>query len=142
MYFLYLLIGITVLSSAQTFLAVDRGEVLTARIRERYIQAILRQNIGYFDKIGPGEITNRITTDVNLIQDGISEKLNLVYTGFATFFAGIIIAFIRSWKLTLILLSTTVSIIMLMFIGSKFVMKYSVISLEVLVKLHRLLKTF
>lgn len=129
LYFLYLLIAITTVSSIETFISVDRGEVVTARIREHYIQAILRQNVGYFDKIGPGEITNRITSDINLIQEGISEKVNLIFQGFATFFAGIVIAFIRSWKLTLILLSTTVGIILIMGISSKFMMKNTMDSL-------------
>jgi hypothetical protein len=32
------------------------------------LQAILRQNIAYFDKLGAGEVTTRITTDANLLQ--------------------------------------------------------------------------
>ena len=54
---------------------VYTGERLTRQIRERYLRAILRQNIAYFDKIGAGEITTRITSDTHLIQDGISEKV-------------------------------------------------------------------
>ncbi|CAG8560942.1 15223_t:CDS:2, partial [Racocetra fulgida] len=38
-------------------------------IRENYLRAVLRQNIAYFDGIGPGEITTRISSDTHLIQD-------------------------------------------------------------------------
>ena len=44
------------------------GERMTQRIRENYLKAILRQNIGYFDNVGAGEITTRITADMTLIQ--------------------------------------------------------------------------
>jgi len=42
---------------------VYTAEVTSKRIRERYLKAILRQDIAFFDDIGPGEITTRIQTD-------------------------------------------------------------------------------
>lgn len=39
------------------------GEVNARRIRERYLQAILRQEIAYFDDVGAGEVATRIQTD-------------------------------------------------------------------------------
>jgi ATP-binding cassette subfamily B (MDR/TAP) protein 1 len=39
------------------------GEANAKRIREKYLQAILRQEIAYFDKVGAGEVTTRIQTD-------------------------------------------------------------------------------
>src|SRR5436305_10611224 len=48
---------------------------IARRIREDYLRSVLRQNIAYFDKLGAGEVTTRITSDTHLIQDGISEKV-------------------------------------------------------------------
>ena len=39
------------------------GEINAKRIRERYLQSVLRQDIAYFDTIGAGEIATRIQTD-------------------------------------------------------------------------------
>ena len=39
------------------------GEINAKRIRERYLQAVLRQDIAFFDKLGAGEVTTRIQTD-------------------------------------------------------------------------------
>ena len=36
------------------------GEKTTRRIRERYIAAVMRQNIAYFDRLGAGAVTTRI----------------------------------------------------------------------------------
>jgi len=101
------------------------GEHITQKIREQYLAAILRQNIGFFDKLGAGEITTRITADTNLVQDGISEKIALTLTALATFFTAFIIGFIKYWKLTLILSSTVVAIVAIMGGGSSFIIKYN-----------------
>jgi ATP-binding cassette subfamily B (MDR/TAP) protein 1 len=105
LYFVYLGVGVGVTTYIHTFLNADRGEVIAARFRKRYLKAVLRQNIGYFDHIGAGEVTSRVTTDITLIQDGISEKIGITFSGFATFISAFVISFIKSWKLTLILLS-------------------------------------
>lgn len=39
------------------------GEVNSKRIRERYLRAILRQDIAFFDNVGAGEVATRIQTD-------------------------------------------------------------------------------
>ena len=106
------------------------GEHVSAKIREQYLAAILRQNIAFFDKLGAGEVTTRITADTNLIQDGMSEKIALTLTSITTFITAFIIGFIKSWKLTLILTSTIFAITAIMGTGSKFTVKYNKISLE------------
>jgi len=55
------------------------GEVQSKRIRERYLAAVLRQDIAFFDTLGAGEVTTRIQTDCHLVQQGISEKVAREY---------------------------------------------------------------
>ena len=45
---------------------VYTSEATAKRIRERYLRAILRQDIAFFDKVGAGEVTTRIQTDVGM----------------------------------------------------------------------------
>ena len=42
-----------------------------------YLQAVLRQNIAFFDRLGAGEVTNRVSNDAELVREGISEKVRL-----------------------------------------------------------------
>jgi len=42
---------------------VYTGEACAKRIRERYLQAILRQDVAFFDNVGAGEVATRIQTD-------------------------------------------------------------------------------
>lgn len=106
------------------------GEHISGKIRSHYLEACMRQNIGFFDKLGSGEVTTRITADTNLVQDGISEKVGLTLNATATFITAFVIGFIKSWKLTLILTSTVVAIVVIMGGGSRFIIKYNKQSLE------------
>ncbi|GAB7362437.1 hypothetical protein MBLNU230_g2759t1 [Neophaeotheca triangularis] len=114
LYFVYLAIGEYVTIYVATVGFIYSGEHIAGKIREQYLAAILRQNIAYFDKLGAGEITTRITADTNLVQDGISEKIGLTLTALATFITAYIIGYIKFWKLTLILTSTIVAIFVTM----------------------------
>ncbi|KAJ7622864.1 P-loop containing nucleoside triphosphate hydrolase protein [Mycena rosella] len=82
---------------------VVTSERISKRIRERYLQAVLRQDPAFFDTVGAGEIVTRIQTDTHLIQLGISEKVALSVFYAAGFFSGFILAFVRSWRLALVM---------------------------------------
>jgi len=41
----------------------------------RYLQSVLRQNVAFFDKLGAGEVVNRISHDAELLRGGISEQV-------------------------------------------------------------------
>ena len=130
LYFIYLAIGEFTTIYICTAGFIYTGEHIAQKIREQYLAAILRQNIAFFDKLGAGEITTRITADTNLVQDGISEKVALTLTAVATFFTAFIISFIKYWKLTLILSSTVFAITFTMGAGSTFIVRFNKQSLE------------
>lgn len=130
LYFLYLGIGMFVTIYISTVGFIYTGEHISGKIREHYLEAILRQNIAFFDKLGAGEITTRITADTNLVQDGISEKVGLTLTAVATFITAFIIGFVKFWKLTLICCSTIVALVLVMGGGSTFIVRYNKQTLE------------
>ncbi|KAL7626760.1 hypothetical protein AAE478_003534 [Parahypoxylon ruwenzoriense] len=125
LYFVYLAIGEFVTIYVATVGFIYTGEHISAKIREHYLESCMRQNIGFFDKLGAGEVTTRITADTNLIQEGISEKIGLSLTAVSTFISAFVIGFVFYWKLTLILVSVVVALILDMGIGSRFVVKYT-----------------
>jgi ATP-binding cassette, subfamily B (MDR/TAP), member 1 len=75
------------------------------RMRERFLQAVLRQEIAWFDLNHAGELTTRIKGDTLLVKQGIGEKLGLFLQFFSTFVTGFIIGFTKGWKLALVMLS-------------------------------------
>lgn len=134
LYFIYLAIAEFVLIYVSTALWIYTGEHITSKVRKEYLKAILRQNIGFFDKLGSGEITTRITADTNLVQEAISEKVGLTLNGVAAFVAAFVIGFVRYWKLTLICLSTVVTIVLVMGAGGRFMSGWNKKSLEAYAK--------
>lgn len=124
------------------FTWVYTGEVNAKRIRERYLQAVLRQDIQFFDNVGAGEVATRIQTDTrasffprliltrnndwlsDLVQQGISEKVALVVNFLSQFVTGFVLAYARSWRLALALSSILPCIGITGALMNKFVSKY------------------
>ncbi|KII86752.1 hypothetical protein PLICRDRAFT_55662 [Plicaturopsis crispa FD-325 SS-3] len=106
------------------------GEVNAKRIRERYLKAVLRQDIAFFDNVGAGEVATRIQTDTHLVQQGISEKVALVVNFLAAFVTGFVLAYVRSWRLALALSSILPCIGITGSVMNKFISKYMQLSLK------------
>lgn len=55
------------------------GERQTSRLRNRYLEAVLKQDVGFFDTDArTGDIVFSVSTDTLLVQDAISEKVRLL----------------------------------------------------------------
>jgi ATP-binding cassette subfamily B (MDR/TAP) protein 1 len=130
LYFVYLAIAEFVTVYIATVGFIYTGEHISAKIREHYLESCMRQNIGFFDKMGAGEVTTRITADTNLVQEGISEKISLTLTAAATFASAFVIGFVFYWKLTLILTSVIVALLLVMGTASRFIVKYTKQSIQ------------
>lgn len=133
-------VGMFVTTYAYMCLWIYTGEVSAKRIREKYLQAILRQDIAYFDNIGAGEVATRIQTDtreprfsqslvlysreIDLVQQGMSEKVALAISYISAFFTGFVLAYIQSWRLALAMSSILPCIAITGAVMNKFVSKY------------------
>ncbi|KND87719.1 Leptomycin B resistance protein pmd1 [Tolypocladium ophioglossoides CBS 100239] len=110
LYFVYIAVGTLVLTSLFVLGFTWTGERITKRLRSTYFEALLRQNIAFLDALGAGEAATRITTDLNIVQDGISQKVGLAISGLSAFFAALAITFARSWRLALVMLCLPVAV--------------------------------
>ncbi|KAJ4835573.1 ABC transporter B member 11 [Turnera subulata] len=105
--FVYLAIGSGVASFLQVACWMVTGERQAARIRALYLKTILRQDIGFFDKeTNTGEVVGRMSGDTVLIQDAMGEKVGKFQQLISTFLGGFIIAFVKGWLLTLVMLAS------------------------------------
>ncbi|KIL59283.1 hypothetical protein M378DRAFT_27062 [Amanita muscaria Koide BX008] len=129
-YLVYIGVGVFVCTYIYMGTWAYTGEVNAKRIREKYLRAILRQEIAYFDKVGAGEVATRIQTDTHLIQQGISEKVALLVNFLAAFVTGFVLAYARSWRLALALSSMLPCIAIVGAILNKAISKYLQLSLK------------
>ena len=129
---------------AYMYIWVYTGEVNARRVRERYLQAVLRQDIAYFDNVGAGEVATRIQTDtrkfraglakfhtrltrptiLDLVQQGISEKVAMVVNFLGAFVCGFALAYARQWRLALAMSSMLPCIAIAGGFMNKFITKY------------------
>lgn len=75
------------------------------------MSALLRQDVSYFESLGAGEVTTRITDDTNLILDTLSHKASILLAGLFGFVAALIIALSRNWRLALVLMAMPIGMI-------------------------------
>ncbi|WWD08398.1 hypothetical protein V865_006510 [Kwoniella europaea PYCC6329] len=101
LYLMAIGVGIFLTTWVYMFVWNVTGELNSKRIREKYLRAVLRQEIAYFDDLGAGEVATRIQTDCHLVQEGTSEKIALIAQFLGSFVAGFALAFARSWRLAL-----------------------------------------
>ncbi|XP_074310728.1 ABC transporter B family member 21-like [Silene latifolia] len=105
--FVYLAIGSGVASFLQVACWMVTGERQASRMRNLYLKTILRQDIAFFDKeVNTGEVVGRMSGDTVLIQDAMGEKVGQFIQFISTFLGGFVIAFIKGWLLTLVMLSS------------------------------------
>ncbi|XP_061573452.1 antigen peptide transporter 1 [Cololabis saira] len=65
-------------------------------------QAVLKQEIAFFDSSSTGELVSRITTDTNDMSEALSEKLSLLMWYAARFAFLLFFMLSQSWKMTLL----------------------------------------
>jgi ATP-binding cassette subfamily B (MDR/TAP) protein 1 len=125
-------IGIAMLIVTYVYMVtwIRTSETVAKRIRERYLQAILRQDVAFFDNVGAGEVATRIQTDTHLVQMGICEKVPMVTMFLSAFVSGFVLAFVRSWKLALACASIFPFIVITGGVMNYFMSKYKVAQLQ------------
>ncbi|TVU35429.1 hypothetical protein EJB05_17317, partial [Eragrostis curvula] len=83
------------------------GQRQSARIRSLYLDAVLRQDIAFFDtELTTGQAVSRMSSDTLLVQDALGEKAGKLLQLSSAFLGGFVIAFTRGWLLTLVMLTS------------------------------------
>ncbi|KAF2158045.1 P-loop containing nucleoside triphosphate hydrolase protein [Myriangium duriaei CBS 260.36] len=125
LFFVYLAIAEFVLIFLATFGFFYSGERVTQRLRATYLKAVLRQDQEFFDTASVGDITARLTSDIDHLQEAITNKLPLMLISSATFATAFIVVFIESWRLGLIQLSTIATVLITGITGSRISSRYA-----------------
>ncbi|KAG5535026.1 hypothetical protein RHGRI_022961 [Rhododendron griersonianum] len=80
------------------------AERQASRMRSRYLKAVLRQDVGYFDLhvTSTAEVITSVSSDSLVIQDVISEKVPVFLMNLFTFIGAYIGAFAILWRLAIV----------------------------------------
>uniref|UniRef100_A0AAY5K3J9 ATP-binding cassette, sub-family B (MDR/TAP), member 11a n=1 Tax=Esox lucius TaxID=8010 RepID=A0AAY5K3J9_ESOLU len=82
------------------------GELLTRRLRKVGFQAMLRQEVAWFDdpRNSPGALTTRLASDASMVQGATGSQIGMIVNSLTNIGAALIIAFYFSWKLSLVVM--------------------------------------
>ncbi|CAI9109590.1 OLC1v1009434C1 [Oldenlandia corymbosa var. corymbosa] len=80
------------------------AERQASRLRARYLKAVLRQEVGYFDVnvTSTADVIESVSSDSLVIQDVISEKVPVFLMNLATFVGSYMAAFLMEWRLAIV----------------------------------------
>ena len=83
------------------------GENLTKRLRSKAFQAMLSQELGWFDDASNnvGALCTRLSTEASAVQDFTGVRFGNFFVIFGSIGVGLILSFINSWPLALIMLA-------------------------------------
>ncbi|PHU27705.1 ABC transporter B family member 1 [Capsicum chinense] len=103
LYFVYLGLIVCASSYAEIGCWMYTGERQASALRKKYLEAVLKQDVGFFDTDArTGDIVFSVSTDTLLVQDAISEKVGNFIHYLSTFLAGLVVGFVSAWRLALL----------------------------------------
>ncbi|KAI4347648.1 hypothetical protein L6164_008440 [Bauhinia variegata] len=100
----YVACGSFVACFLEGFCWTRTGERQAAKMRARYLRAILRQEVAYFDLhvTSTSEVITSVSNDSLVIQDALSEKVPNFLMNFSMFIGSYITAFAMLWRLAIV----------------------------------------
>ncbi|CBI14902.3 unnamed protein product, partial [Vitis vinifera] len=103
---LYVALGIGAGSFLEGFCWARTAERQTSRLRRKYLQAVLRQDVGFFERTHGASMTSQvvssISTDILVIQGVLSEKLPNFIMNIAMFITSQMTALYLCWRLAIV----------------------------------------
>ncbi|KAK7271721.1 hypothetical protein RJT34_27853 [Clitoria ternatea] len=101
---LYLACGSFVACFLEGYCWTRTGERQAARMRGRYLKAVLRQEVAYFDLhvTSTSEVITSVSNDSLVIQDVLSEKVPNFMMNASMFIGSYIVAFVLLWRLAIV----------------------------------------
>ena len=102
----FLIFGI--IAFACNFLSISFWNLVGQRdihhLKFKYFSIILGQEQGWFDSNNAFEFATKVQAQLEQVEQGIGDKLGNIFTSVAQCVTGFVIAFLTSWKLTLVML--------------------------------------
>ena len=102
------------------------GIRISAAVRLAYLSSLFDLPVPVIDKLPAGEATDTLTNAANSIQFAISDRLDSLVQGLSLFITAYVIAFVYSWRLTLVSSSVIVFVSVIIKIVMPYLIKYYV----------------
>lgn len=133
---MFLVLGIVVgfAAFAQSFSFSVAGESLTSRLRGLTFEAILKQEIGWFDREtnSVGALCARLSGDAASVQGATGSRIGVLFQALTTMVAAVVLALYYEWKLGLTALAFVPFILFATYFQAKIIMGQSALERDAL----------
>jgi len=92
-------------TAMRAYLFTVAGEQVVARLRATLFNALVNQEIGFFDAQRTGELTNRLASDTTVLQKAVTVNISMALRYVVTCVGSLAVLFYLSWRLTLVMLT-------------------------------------
>ncbi|KAG7669217.1 hypothetical protein Ndes2526B_g05515 [Nannochloris sp. 'desiccata'] len=110
----------------QTYCFNFMGQKLGRRVRVMMMQALLRQDVGWYDddKNNSGVITSKLSADALAVKGQFGDTMGLITQNMVTLIAGYAIAGVYSWRMMLVVTAVMPILIAAVVIQSKLIIAF------------------
>jgi ABC-type multidrug transport system fused ATPase/permease subunit len=112
-------------SYMRTRLFVQVTEKTLASIRQNLYEHLIRLPMSFFSERRVGELNSRISSDISLLQDSITDTLADIISQLLVIIGGVTFMMISSWKLTIFMLAIVPAMALLGFFSGRVIRRYS-----------------
>eukprot|EP00761_Pharyngomonas_kirbyi_P013081 gb/GECH01013108.1/.p1 GENE.gb/GECH01013108.1/~~gb/GECH01013108.1/.p1 ORF type:complete len:702 (+),score=223.67 gb/GECH01013108.1/:1-2106(+) len=103
----YIAIGAGAVNIISQFASLPATEIIKSNIRNRYMEALTRQEIGFFDANKTGGLISNLSEETTKFAEGFGEKFTQFWEFITQAIGGICFAFAYGWQMTLVVLATS-----------------------------------
>ena len=86
------------------YLFTVAGERVVCELRRKLFEALLAQEIGFYDQSRVGELVSRLSGDTSILRDAATVNLSMALRQVVTVVGGVAYLAVVSWKLTAVML--------------------------------------
>ena len=90
----------------QGFIMANISNKVSYRLRRDIDAKIIRLPFSYYDKVATGDVMSRITNDVDVINQSLSQSITQIISSVATLIGVLVMMFSISWLLTIVAILT------------------------------------
>ena len=99
-----LFILVALITAARMYLFEIAGERIVMRLRQRLFEALIRQDISFFDQRKSGALLNRLSADTTVVQNAATVNLSMALRFSLAAIGSLIILSFTSFELTVVML--------------------------------------
>jgi ABC-type multidrug transport system fused ATPase/permease subunit len=83
------------------------------RLRRNIFDSIIKQEIGFFDETRTGELTNRLSSDTQVLQNAVTVNISMLLRFILQIFGSLVVMFYLEVTLTLVLMAVVPVIVLI-----------------------------